>query len=157
MPTLYHLAILVIAHPFSGSVRVFSPVTCSRFHIYIPAYSDPAAIRRIQPIPCIGNRIVDFPASSFRSLLYAVFIPAAAAIFPVDPTVCCFPPAGFSGTDTGNSVKIIESSFQLNITLGHGTVSHIKVIGSNFCGIPAFYHMALLVIAYPFAGSVYVL
>ena len=89
--------------------------------------------------------------------MHAVFIPEAVAFLRIDPSVCFFPLAGFSGADTGYPVKIVKSSFNLYVAFCHGTINLIKVPGSRFRGIPAFYHLAILVITNPLAGSVHVL
>ena len=56
LPALYHVSILIIAHPladlFSVLIRACSPLSCRRFLIYVLILCHGSILHTVKPVPC---------------------------------------------------------------------------------------------------------
>ena len=80
IPALDHVAIGVIAYPLAGTIGAVSPLASFGFLIDILAGGFLALINRVQPVPSIGSRVIDFLAAALQTLANALRVPVMGAI-----------------------------------------------------------------------------
>ena len=84
VPAFDHLAPLVVAYPFSGTVLAVGKPAGIRFLINIFALCNGTLLYVIQPVPCICGRIIDLLATVIR-VIYIISL-TCAVLIPVENT-----------------------------------------------------------------------
>ena len=148
IPAFYHVAVGVIPHPLAGAVCVFGPVAGFGFLVYILADGFSTLLHVIQPVPGIGGRIIDFFAAV--GCIVGIITLALASLVPVIFAVHAVPHQ--VAANAGGGIKAAGQVVHHNIALGHGAGDQVKVIGAVIVGIPTFDHMAVGIVAHPFAA-----
>ena len=144
-PALDHVALCIVTDPLAGTIGAVSPLASFGFLIDILAGGFLALINRVQPVPSIGSRVIDFLAAAFQALANALFVPVIGAIdgYPL-----------FIKANAGVLIERARYAVNFGNALGHGAKGRVKVVGALIGRLPALDHVAVLIVTDPLAGAI---